>query len=141
MPIGAAGTGTDTPITTNATSSGMQTTGKRTTPPSVSAQRSSTFDRLSGGMNYFTSQLNSEPEKMYTTHTIMPTSFISANTTRSRSTKSSEANLSDTEKRRQELQMRVYRARTQMPGHVPLRVFRTTEECVEVEEFLRKEGI
>jgi len=92
-------------------------------------------------MNYFTSQLNSEPEKMYTTHTIMPTSFISANTTRSRSTKSSEANLSDTEKRRQELQMRVYRARTQMPGHVPLRVFRTTEECVEVEEFLRKEGI
>jgi hypothetical protein len=45
--------------------------------------------------------------------------------------------LSDADKKRNGLQMRVYRARTQMPGHVPLRVFRNPKECVEVEEVLK----
>jgi hypothetical protein len=53
----------------------------------------------------------------------------------------SDANLSDKEKKRQELQARVYKARTQMPGHIPLRVFRATEECIEVEEIFKKQGI
>ena len=38
--------------------------------------------------------------------------------------------------RRIELQTRVYRARSQMPGHIPLRVFREPTECVEVDELL-----
>lgn len=38
--------------------------------------------------------------------------------------------LSESEKKRQELQMRVYRARTQMPSTVKLRVFRNPSECV-----------
>jgi len=46
------------------------------------------------------------------------------------------ARLPEAEKRRYALQKRVYVARTQMPGHVPLRVFRDPRECVEVEEIL-----
>jgi hypothetical protein len=49
--------------------------------------------------------------------------------------------VSDAEKKRYGLQMRVYRARTQMPGHVPLRVFRHPGECVEVEEVLKGVGV
>jgi len=39
-------------------------------------------------------------------------------------------------RRRTELQMRVYKARTQMPSHIALRVFREPTECVEVDEIL-----
>ncbi|KAH9943840.1 hypothetical protein B0H21DRAFT_877648 [Amylocystis lapponica] len=39
--------------------------------------------------------------------------------------------VSDAERRRGELQMRVYRARLETPQHIPLRVFRNPEECVE----------
>lgn len=49
--------------------------------------------------------------------------------------------LSETEKKRMELQSRVYRARTTMPSSVPLRVFRDPAECVEAEEILRREGM
>lgn len=45
-------------------------------------------------------------------------------------------NLTEQEKKRMELQMRVYKARTQMPSHVYLRVFRKAEECVEASEIL-----
>jgi hypothetical protein len=39
--------------------------------------------------------------------------------------------LSESEKKRQDLQTRVYRARTQMPSSVKLRVFRNPSECAE----------
>jgi hypothetical protein len=45
--------------------------------------------------------------------------------------------MTEVEKKRYELQMRVYRARTQMPSHIVLRVFREPSECVEVEEMMR----
>ena len=45
--------------------------------------------------------------------------------------------MTEVEKKRYELQMRVYRARTQMPSHIVLRVFREPSECVEVEEVMR----
>ena len=44
--------------------------------------------------------------------------------------------MSEIEKKRYELQMRVNRARTQMPSHIVLRVFREPSECVEIEEML-----
>jgi len=44
------------------------------------------------------------------------------------------------EKKRTDLQMRVYRARAQIPLHVCLRVFRRAEECVEVWEILDRVG-
>ncbi|KAJ7495911.1 hypothetical protein B0H11DRAFT_2001197 [Mycena galericulata] len=47
----------------------------------------------------------------------------------------------DTERKRNELQLRVWRARTQMPGHIPLRVFRAPAECVEAEEMLTREKL
>ena len=47
--------------------------------------------------------------------------------------------MTEVEKKRYELQMRVYRARMQMPSHIPLRVFREPNECVEVEEVMRRE--
>ncbi|CAL1715185.1 unnamed protein product [Somion occarium] len=39
--------------------------------------------------------------------------------------------LSEPEKRQNELQTRVYRARMEVPRHIPLRVFRSPEECFE----------
>jgi len=48
--------------------------------------------------------------------------------------------MTEVEKKRYELQMRVYRARTQMPSQIVLRIFREPAECVEVEEeMLRRE--
>ncbi len=44
---------------------------------------------------------------------------------------SSGSKLTEAEKKRTELQTRVLRARTQMPGGVPLRVFRDPRECEE----------
>ncbi|KAL6307238.1 hypothetical protein BKA93DRAFT_95384 [Sparassis latifolia] len=44
--------------------------------------------------------------------------------------------MSDSEKRRYDLQIRVYRARLEVPRHIPLRVFRQPEECVEAAAML-----
>ena len=44
--------------------------------------------------------------------------------------------MTEVEKKRYVLQMRVNRARTQMPSHIVLRVFREPSECVEIEEML-----
>ena len=44
--------------------------------------------------------------------------------------------MTEVEKKRYLLQMRVNRARTQMPSHIVLRVFRDPGECVEIEEML-----
>ena len=44
--------------------------------------------------------------------------------------------MTEVEKKRYQLQMRVNRARTQMPSHIVLRVFREPSECVEIEEIL-----
>jgi len=44
--------------------------------------------------------------------------------------------ISEQERKKAELQMRVYKARAQMPPHVYLRVFRKAEECVEGKKIL-----
>ncbi|CDO69656.1 hypothetical protein BN946_scf184851.g44 [Trametes cinnabarina] len=49
---------------------------------------------------------------------------------------SSQASMSDAEKKRWDLQTRVWRARLEVPTHVPIRIFREPEECVEVDEIL-----
>ena len=56
------------------------------------------------------------------------------------STDSFGKSLTESEKRRKDLQLRVYRARTQMPGHIPLRIFRDPEECVEAQQILARES-
>ncbi|KAJ7693313.1 hypothetical protein B0H17DRAFT_1059716 [Mycena rosella] len=58
---------------------------------------------------------------------------------RSSTSTGSAQRVSEAERKRGELQLRVWRARTQMPGHVPLRVFRNPGECVEAEEILGRE--
>jgi hypothetical protein len=45
-------------------------------------------------------------------------------------------NITELDRKRMELQMRVYKARAQIPPHVYLRVFRKAEECVEASEIL-----
>lgn len=69
---------------------------------------------------------------------ISATSFYSqpTNSSSSHAFNSKQASLSDAEKRRAQLQSRVYRARIQMPRHIPLRVFRQPVECVEAQEIL-----
>lgn len=52
---------------------------------------------------------------------------------------SEKKKLTDLEKRRIELQLRVYRARTQMPSHVPLRIFQNPEECIEADDVLERD--
>ncbi|KAJ7680612.1 hypothetical protein DFH06DRAFT_972705 [Mycena polygramma] len=49
--------------------------------------------------------------------------------------------MSEAERKRYDLQLRVWRARTQMPGHIPLRIFRDPAECTEAEEALKKEKL
>ena len=44
--------------------------------------------------------------------------------------------MTELEKKRMDLQMRVYKARAQIPPHIHLRVFRKAEECVEASELL-----
>ncbi|KAI0331653.1 hypothetical protein GY45DRAFT_1322007 [Cubamyces sp. BRFM 1775] len=44
--------------------------------------------------------------------------------------------LSDAEKKRLELQTRLWKARLDVPPHIPIRIFREPEECVEVDEIL-----
>ncbi|KAL0955177.1 hypothetical protein HGRIS_004084 [Hohenbuehelia grisea] len=56
------------------------------------------------------------------------------------SSSSAYSRLPEPERKRAELQVRVYRARTQMPGHIPLRIFRSPEDCIEAEAILRREG-
>ncbi|KAI3601328.1 actin cytoskeleton organization protein app1 [Moniliophthora roreri] len=60
-----------------------------------------------------------------------PTPKTSTSTTTNVSTRIPEA-----ERKRHELQMRVYRARVSIPEHIILRVFRSPSECVETEKIL-----
>ncbi|KAI5121638.1 hypothetical protein M0805_001166 [Coniferiporia weirii] len=53
-------------------------------------------------------------------------------------TKAELANLTPSERRRYDLQERVYRARLRMPSHIPLRVFKEPEECVEADRILNE---
>ncbi|KAJ6498976.1 hypothetical protein C8R45DRAFT_99380 [Mycena sanguinolenta] len=49
--------------------------------------------------------------------------------------------MSEAERKRDDLQLRVWRARTQMPSDVPLRIFRDPNDCVEAEDILRREKL
>ncbi|KAJ7217727.1 hypothetical protein GGX14DRAFT_438051 [Mycena pura] len=68
-------------------------------------------------------------------------SLASSSTSRSSSTASSSSTqrMLEPERRRYDLQLRVWRARTQLPGHIALRLFRDPAECVEAEQILDKE--
>ena len=44
--------------------------------------------------------------------------------------------MTDAERKRFDLQMRVYKARMEMPDSIPLRVFRNPAECVEAKQIL-----
>lgn len=46
--------------------------------------------------------------------------------------------MTDTERKRLDLQMRVYKARLEVPREIPVRVFVSPEECVEAEVILEK---
>jgi len=49
--------------------------------------------------------------------------------------------LSSTERKRYDLQLRVYKARLLMPSHIPLRIFTNPEECVEAARILDDVGM
>ncbi|KAJ7497615.1 hypothetical protein FB451DRAFT_1212165 [Mycena latifolia] len=108
--------------------------------------------------DYFTATpLSAEPEPIteMTPRPIMPASrssrfpttptsaasIRSTNTVGSTSSTSSTQRVLDAERKRNDLQLRVWRARTLMPGHIPLRIFRAPAECIEAEEILAKEKL
>ncbi|KAI0766663.1 hypothetical protein BD413DRAFT_664876 [Trametes elegans] len=55
---------------------------------------------------------------------------------RARATEGAPQGMSDAEKKRWELQMRLWKARLEVAPQIPIRVFREPEQCVEVEEVL-----
>ncbi|KAG6847791.1 hypothetical protein H0H93_005983 [Arthromyces matolae] len=121
---------------------------KQGTPATSPTQRN--------GGDYFTSSpLSAEPEPIPISAKSSASSTTSAapspppsaypHPVRDNSALSKSSTISSTpseaEKRRSALQARVYLARTQIPGHVPLRVFRSPEECFEVDEVLKRERV
>lgn len=117
-----------------------------TTPTAASFARMDTPPSIGSRMS---TQFTSQPPKP-----ILPPSIHNSATLRSpaasarsqqttsstSSTDSSGKPLTESDKRRRDLQLRVYRARTQMPGHIPLRIFRDPEECVEAQQILARES-
>ncbi|KAJ7747234.1 hypothetical protein B0H16DRAFT_1555186 [Mycena metata] len=65
--------------------------------------------------------------------------FPNASSTASQQTQ--QRVLLEADRRRAELQLRVWRARAAIPAHVPLRVFREPAECVEAEAVLVREKL
>ncbi|EPQ56666.1 hypothetical protein GLOTRDRAFT_138333 [Gloeophyllum trabeum ATCC 11539] len=91
----------------------------------------------------FTSTLSAEPENAPSMSSSSTTSSASSSRRSSRawmpgSSRQNSMNyaVSEAERKRQELQMRIWRARREVPQHIRLRVFRRPEECVEAFEIL-----
>ena len=117
-------------------------------PPSeTEVPRSPVLDMSMSGGSYFTSEpLSAEPEPFVKPQTTPPSAFAKFQPPpirraslslypllpESRLRRRSSVRVPEWEKRRNELQTRVWRARMQIPAHIPLRVFRQPEECVEV---------
>ncbi len=103
----------------------------------------STHDRSQSEYFGTSAPMTSEPELITTAPaprpiltpltTPSPGYFSSASSTSS----STSGKMTDQEKKKCELQMRVWSARMQIPGNIPFRVFREPEECVEAEGVLR----
>jgi len=115
------------------------------TPTTYASRTPRTPSRSVGGGDYFGSaRVTEEPEPLpasasqptYST-SYPPRSRRSTNASTistvsslsSRSLGSMYAKMSDQEKRRYDLQIRVYKARRLVPDHIPLRVFQSPEEC------------
>jgi len=80
-------------------------------------------------------------DNKYFTPSSRPTSPVSAKSNRSFDFEvpgGLPADMPEIEKKRLELQIRVYRARSQMAPHIPLRIFRKPEECIEASQILDK---
>ena len=65
-------------------------------------------------------------------------SYFSRTTPKSSASNSTNTSsrIPESERKRHELQMRVYRARTILPEHIVLRIFRSPSECVEADALL-----
>ncbi|KAF8878864.1 hypothetical protein BD779DRAFT_1553564 [Infundibulicybe gibba] len=95
----------------------------------------------SGSGSLTGSPLSSEPEGLAKSDPVQRSNGFASRTASLMSTSSVtsvSSKMTETERKRNELQMRVYRARTLMPGHVPLRIFKKASECVEADEILSK---
>ncbi|TRM65408.1 hypothetical protein BD626DRAFT_454209 [Schizophyllum amplum] len=117
---------------------------------SISEQWPPTEQR-SGGMEQPTRTPPINMPRRNTSSSVMSSSAPSGRSYRIRSRTPSVAStasstmqgpkMSEPERRRYELQLRVYRARDMIPEHIPFRVFRSPEECVEAEGLLKKIGV
>lgn len=95
------------------------------------------------GNDYFSSsQITEEPESMPSSASY-PTSYVPrsrrATTASSVSSISSvTSKMTEEERKRFDLQMRVYKARSVVPLHIPVRVFQQPSDCVEMEGLINK---
>jgi hypothetical protein len=75
---------------------------------------------------------------MQTTFTGTPVAEEPEHPESARDRRSKDAQLSEPERRRMDLQARVHRARALIPPTIPLRIFRDPQECIEAAELLDK---
>lgn len=103
--------------------------------PTTYAVRTPTTPRKDSSQpnsDYFTYPLTDEPDSIAEKES--SGSFFSSNS-RTPSTPSG-SRLTEAERKKIELQMRVYSARAMIPKHIPFRVFRSPEDCVEIHQVL-----
>ncbi|KAJ7574374.1 hypothetical protein C8J56DRAFT_1064884 [Mycena floridula] len=90
--------------------------------------------------DYFTpDHYTAEPDEAFSPKSVSSTSGSPRTPygpSRTRSHSSVYSNLSPEEKRRYDLQMRVYKARMLIPRHIPFRIFRKPEDCIETQRVL-----
>jgi hypothetical protein len=119
-------------------------------PPPEEIPRSPSSD-VNGGSYFPSEPLSSEPETYVKPQATPPSAFVTFQeppltrrsslslyplSPASRLRRRSSARVPEWEKKRNELQTRVWRARMQIPVHIPLRVFKRPEDCVEVWDVL-----
>lgn len=127
-------------------SSGMPKAKRTLSKLSIAAGREPAAVSAGTGGGYFTSERSGSPTSVTDPINSSQRTSYESDSSSSSSGKSARwampggipADMSEAEKKRMELQIRVYRARALMPSHVPLRIFRKPEECVEASEILDK---
>ncbi|PBK65951.1 hypothetical protein ARMSODRAFT_960865 [Armillaria solidipes] len=103
--------------------------------PTTYAVRTPTTPRKDSSQpnsDYFAYPLADEPDSIAEKESSGP--FFLSNS-RTPSTPSG-SRLTEAERKKIELQMRVYSARAMIPKHIPFRVFRSPEDCVEIHQVL-----
>ena len=115
-------------------------------PPTAAGARGVDYFGVGAGTRVQATTITEEPQEapMMTASSAdgprawPPRGFASRTPTRGQSLSSQSGAAPEAERRRNELQMRLWRARYDVAPHIPIRIFREPEECVELEHILKR---